>query len=210
VTRLRKLNIVRSAARQACEKLVRRELRGVWLRGDPPEGAFVWAANHHSWWDPFLAAVVLGRLNRPVAVLMDAGSLHRFRVARLLGAFGTGELRRGLDHLRDGRVLVIFPEGELRPPGPLGPLADGAAWYARSAGVPLCAAATRVVLRGHQAPEAYVSLSTVDDEDLSRSLTAGVGELDKLVAGVDPRRPLPGFSRFVEGRKSWDERWPSS
>lgn len=198
-----------SAARQACEQLVRHELRGVWLRGDPPEGAFVWAANHHSWWDPFLAAVVLGRMNRSVAVLMDSTGLRRFRVARLLGAFGTGELRKGLDHLRRNDVLVVFPEGKLRPPGPLGPLAGGAAWYARSAGVPLCAAATRVVVRGHQAPEAYVSLSIVDERELARALTAGVGELDKLIAGADARRPLPGFSCFVEGRKSWDERWPA-
>jgi hypothetical protein len=200
---------VRSPVWRACEHVVRRGLRGVWVCGEPPAGPFVWAANHHSWWDPFLAAVVLGQWGRLMAVLMDQGNLERFPVARLLGAFGAAQPRRGLDHLRDGRALVVFPEGQLRPPGPLGPLDRGAAWYARTAGVPLCAVATRVVLRGHQAPEAYLSLSTVDYLGLERGLAAQLDELDKAVAGCDPRRPLPAFTRLLDGRRSWDERWPA-
>src|SRR3954469_23270740 len=120
--------IMRSPVRRACEHLVRRGLRGVWVRGDVPAGSFVWAANHHSWWDPFLAAAVMGRHDRAHAVLMAQESLRRFRAARLLGAFGTAELRRGLDALRHGGALVLFPEGELRPPGAPGGLAGGAAW----------------------------------------------------------------------------------
>ncbi|MFL6122929.1 lysophospholipid acyltransferase family protein [Actinophytocola sp.] len=193
--------------RLAGEHLVRHGLRGVWRRGVPPEGPFVWAANHHSWWDPFVAAVVLGRLGRAPCVLMDQDNLRRFRVARLLSAFGTRELRRGLDHLGAGRVLVIFPEGGLRPAGPLGPLSGGAAWYARTAGVPVCAAATRVVLRGHQAPEAYVSLSTVDSSALGQGLGTELDRLDRLVAGTDPRSPLPTFLPVLAGRRSWEERW---
>lgn len=198
-----------SPARRACEHLVRRGLRGVWLRGELPAGPFVWAANHHSWWDPFVAAAVLGRLDRDPALLMDQDNLGRFGLARLLGAFGTRELRRGLDHLRRGRVLIVFPEGELLPPGPLGPLAGGAAWYARTAGVPLCAVATRVVLRGHQAPEAYLSMSTVDERDLGPRLGAELEILDELITTADPRAPLPGFCRQLPGRRSWDERWPN-
>jgi 1-acyl-sn-glycerol-3-phosphate acyltransferase len=198
---------MRSPVRLAADHLVRHGLRGVWLRGVPPAGPFVWAANHHSWWDPFVAAVVLGRQNRVPCVLMDQDNLGRFRVARLLGAFGTGELRRGLGQVRRGRVLVIFPEGELRPAGRLGPLAGGAAWYARAAGVSLCAVAVRVVLRGQQAPEAYVSLSTVEAPALEHSLGAELEELDRLVAAGDPRRPLPAFRPVLDGRRSWEERW---
>jgi len=204
-----------SPARRACEHLVRRGLRGVWLCGRPPAGAFVWAANHHSWWDPFVAAAVVGRLDRAPAVLMDQDNLGKFSVARLLGAFGTAHLRRGLDHLRDGRVLIVFPEGELRPPARLAPLAGGAAWYARRAGVPLCAVATRIALRGHQAPEAYLTLSTVDTDAplttvtsrLDQVLAARLEELDRSIATGDPRRPLPGFTPYLGGRRSWDERW---
>lgn len=189
--------------------MVRRELRGVWWRGEPPPGPFVWAANHHSWWDPFVAAALLARLGRTGSLLVQQENLDRYRFARRVGGFGTGEHRRGLAHLAAGRVLVIYPEGELRPAGPLGPLAGGAGWYAGRAGVPLWAAATRVLLRGHQAPEAYVWLLPVDRTDpdaLGHRLGAGLADLDRLIAGTDPRAPLPGFARAVAGRRSWDER----
>ncbi len=191
--------------------LVRRGLRGVWLRGGPPPGPFVWAANHHSWWDPLVAMALLARLGRRYAILVAQDNLDRYRFVRRLGGFGTAEPRRGLAELRHGRVLVIYPEGELRPAGPPGPLADGAAWYARHAPAPLVAAAARVLLRGHQAPEAYVWLAPVPDGPdgltaaLSRRLARQLAALDRLVATCDPRTPLPGFDRVLAGRPSGEE-----
>ena len=194
--------------------MARRGLRGVWLRGELPPGPFVWAANHHTWWDPFLAAVVLDSAGRRGSLLMLQANLERYGFARWLGAFGTGEPRRGLDHLADGRVLVIFPEDELRPPGRLGPIADGAAWYARRADVPLCAVSTRTPLRGHEAPEAYVSVAVVDGSGpvravsarLAAGLTAQLSYVDELIATGNPRQPLPGFRPVLRGRRSRDER----
>ena len=192
--------------------MVRRGLRGVWLRGELPTGPFVFAANHHSWWDPFLAAVVLR--SQSACLIMQQENLARFGFARRLGVFGTAEHRRGLDYLREGRVLVIYPEGELRPAGPLGGLADGAAWYARRAGAPLWAVATRVVMRGHQSAEAYLTGQPVDStgpvtvvtRGLAERLSEQLSDMDALIAGTDPRRPLPGFDLAVPGRRSWDER----
>jgi len=40
-------------------RMVRHGLRGVSIRGAMPAGPFVWAANHHSWWDPFVAAATI-------------------------------------------------------------------------------------------------------------------------------------------------------
>ncbi len=193
---------------------VRGGLAGVWVRGRLPAGPVVWAANHHSWWDPFLASAVLDRAARPACLLMAQDNLARFGFARRLGVFGTGETRRGLSYLDTGRVLVIYPEGELRPAGPLGPLADGAAWFAHRAGVPLCAVGVRVVLRGHEAPEAYLSLTAVakatdlwsSTQRLADRLNDELDDVDTLVAASDPRQPLPGFSRLLTGRRSWDER----
>jgi len=194
--------------------MARRGLRGVWLRGELPPGPFVWAANHHTWWDPFLAAVVLDSAGRRGSLLMLQANLERYGFARRLGVFGTGEPRRGFDHLAAGRALVIYPEGELRPPGRLGPLADGAAWYARRAGVPVCAVSTRASLRGHEAPEAYLSVAVVDSSGpvravtgrLAAELASQLSDVDDMLAAEDPRRPLPGFRPVLRGRRSHDER----
>jgi hypothetical protein len=194
--------------------MVRRGLRGVWLRGEIPGGPFVWAANHHSWWDPFLAAVLLDRYGRTPCLIILQENLEKYGFIRRLGVFGTAELRRGLAYLDEGRVLVIYPEGELRPAGPLGDLAGGAAWYARRAGAPLCAVATRVIARGHQAPEAYLSCAGVDGagpvrevtQRLGRSLARELSYLDRLAVTSDPRQPLPGYRLVVRGRRSWEER----
>jgi 1-acyl-sn-glycerol-3-phosphate acyltransferase len=205
-----------AAMRRALRLVVRRGLRGVWLRGRLPPGPFVWAANHHSWWDPFVAMVLLHRSHRCPCVLMLQRQLDRYPFARPLGVFGTAEPRRGLACLGEGRVLVIYPEGGLRPAGPPGELAGGAAWYATRAGVPLCAGAARVLMRGQQTPEAYVWVAVVPDGGgegtaaltarLARQLADQLDELERLNATADPRTALPGFALVVAGRRSWDER----
>lgn len=185
--------------------MVRRSLRGVWLRGELPPGGFVWAANHHSWWDAFVAAAVLWQQGRELTVMVDPATLLRFRFLRRMGVLATGELRRALAQLRAGRVLVIFPEGVLCPPGPLAPLEPGAAWLAARAQVPLVAVAVRILLRGHQAPEAYLEARQVTGA-LEPALSQQLADLDAALRGSDPRMPLPGFSQLVRGRLSWDER----
>jgi 1-acyl-sn-glycerol-3-phosphate acyltransferase len=198
--------------------LVRRGLRGVWVAGDsardpahgPGCGPAVWAANHHSWWDPF----VLTALSDRPAVLMRQDNLDKFRFARAIGAFGTREPRRGLDHLRQGRQMIIFPEGELCSPGPLRELAGGAAWFAAKAQAPLLAVALRVRLRGHQAPEAYVWFDEIavhgSSADTTRRLTARLtqtlSEVDARIEAAEPRSAVPGFTLAIPGRRSPDER----
>ena len=196
------------------DRMVQSGLRGVWLRGELPAGPMVWAANHHSWWDPFVAAAVLRRLDRPLCLLMSQDNVGRYGFMRRLGVFGAGEPRTGLRYLRQGRVLVVYPEGELRPAGPPGPLAVGAAWYAARAGIPLAAVAVRLAVRGHQAAEAYVSVTPIEPtptrrmttELLAGALRAELSMMDVELARADPRAPLAGFAPVVVGRRSWDER----
>ena len=188
-------------------QLVRQGLRGVWLRGQLPAGGCVWAANHHSWWDGFVAAAVLGELRRPAALLMDGDNLADYGFLAALGVIATGRPRQALQSLRNGRVLVIFPEGELRPAGSVGELAPGAGWLARRAPAPLAPVAVRVAARGHQYAEALVDIGPPCGPDrLAAELTARVAGLDAAIAGADPREPVPGFTRVVTGRLSWDER----
>ena len=201
------------------DQLVRRGLRGVWVRGELPPGGFVWAAPHQSWWDPFVAAAVLTSAGRTPSLVMDQENLGDFAFLRRVGVFGTAELRQGLDHLTAGHALIVFPERELLPVGPLRDLEDGAAWLALQAGVPLVAAAVRVAARGHQASEAYVDLApvpvpagrartdvTAATVELARVLGGRLAALDLALAASDPREPLPDFTEVVHGRRSTDER----
>jgi 1-acyl-sn-glycerol-3-phosphate acyltransferase len=188
-------------------QLVRRGLRGVWVRGELPASAAIWAANHHSWWDGFVAAAVLREQHRPAALLMDGDNLDTFRLVRSAGVISAQRPRQALQVLREGRVLVIFPEGELYSPGPLRTLARGAGWLGRHAPAAVVPVAVRVVSRGHQYPEALVDIAPeVAPADLPATLAAQLGQLDADLLGADPRRPVPGFRCAVKGRRSWDER----
>lgn len=188
-------------------QLVRRGLRGVWVRGELPPSAVVWAANHHSWWDGFVAAAVLQEQHRPAALLMDGDNLDTFRFMRSAGVISAQRPRQALQALREGRVLVIFPEGELQSPGPLRTVARGAAWLGCHAPAAVVPVAVRVISRGQQYPEALVDISPeVVPGELFATLTARLHELDAAILDSDPRGPVPGFRRAVKGRASWDER----
>ena len=189
------------------DRLVRGGVRGVWVRGALPRTSVVWAGNHHSWWDGFAAASVLRAADRRPALLMDGDNLAEYGFLRRAGVISAREPRAALAALRDDRVLIVFPEGELRAAGPLGPLAPGAQWLARRAPATLLAAALRTVMRGHQSAEVYVDLTPVPTgESLAEVLAARLDLLDLELQQSDPREPLEGFLLTVPGRRSWDER----
>jgi hypothetical protein len=113
----------------------------VWVRGPRPGGRVVWAANHHSWWDPFIAGALLTAAGHRMVLLADVANVHRYQFARRIGS--------EVD-------------------------ADGAS------------------------PEVT--------RRLTERLRADLDGVDRLSATAEPRQPLPGFSRVVRGRRSWDER----
>ncbi len=107
----------------------------------PPRGGVLLIANHTSYADP---PIVGSACPRPVHFMAKAelfkipvlGFLirrtHAFPVKR--GAADTGALRRGIRLLKEGRVLLVFPEGTRSPNGKLLPLETGAAFVALSSG----------------------------------------------------------------------------
>jgi 1-acyl-sn-glycerol-3-phosphate acyltransferase len=208
------MTVLAKALGEGFDRMVRSGLRGIWVRGDLPAGPAIWAANHHSWWDPFVAAAVLRRRGQTACLLISQDNIGQYGFVRGLGVFGARQPRTGQRYLEQGRVLTIYPEGELRPAGRPGPRAPGASWYAARAGVPLTAVAVRLAMRGHQAPEAFVSLMPVvmqptpdaTTAELARVLARELSTLDEALAAADPRAPLPGFAALVMGRRSWDER----
>ncbi|MDQ3458891.1 MAG: 1-acyl-sn-glycerol-3-phosphate acyltransferase [Deinococcota bacterium] len=193
-----------------------RGLSGVWSKGAPlPQGAFVLAANHHAWWDGYLAWLLLSCEGRRVALVMDDVQLGRFSFFRHRGAIGRSEPREALRRLTQGDVLVIYPEGALRPPGPPGPLHEGAAFFARQAALPLVPMGARVVVRGAEKPEAYLNVGAAlapgdSRAALTAALAAALGslleEIDGLVARHDPETPLPGFASLLTGTRSSHQR----
>ena len=125
--------VSRAAMLAALRLTVRGELAGVWVRGRLPADPVVWAANHHSWWDPFIAGALLTAAGHRTVLLADVANVDRYRFARRIGVVGTDELRTALAAVRGGATLVVYPEGRLLPAGPPGPLAPGAAWFAARA-----------------------------------------------------------------------------
>lgn len=192
------------------EKLVQRNLRGIWVRGELPAGPALWVSNHHSWWDFFVAAVAQRTTGRTDTwVLVEPKNVGSQRLFRAAGAIPATEVRQAVDKLRSGAVVVVFVEGELRPPGPVRETKPGASWLARRSGAPVVTVATRVVLRGHQAPEAYLDVAPqrpADDQG-DQLLNDVVSGLDHDLSTCDPEAPLPGFRQVVRGVRSWHERF---
>lgn len=135
----------------ALSKLVLRTVLRLLFRMDvegserePREGPLVVVANHWSALDP----PVLGcALRRPVH-FMAKEELFRIPLLRTwMRAVGTFPVRRGepdraairtaLQRIREGGVVVVFPEGTRNPRGYLLPPEPGAAFLALRAGVPI-------------------------------------------------------------------------
>ncbi|AFZ68069.1 lysophospholipid acyltransferase family protein [Deinococcus peraridilitoris] len=199
------MDLVESSFRTLIRRTVRRDLRGVWLRGALPPGGAVLALNHHSWWDGYVLAEVCWTFGRRPSVLMNDEQLARFAFFRALGVLGTRELRPAVRRARAGEWLWIFPEGRLTPGPAVVELQPGAAWLARAAGVPLVPVALRVVLRGHQHPEAYLRIGT-PTADLTRGLASELSLLDQELTGSDPEWPLAGYLQLTRGARDVPER----
>ena len=200
---------------------LRRNLQGVWLLGDLPdlpEGGLVLAPNHHSWWDGYLAWLLIERLERPAAALMKRDQLARFPFFRRLGALAHDEIRPALRAVKGGSALVVFPEGALGRAGGAGDLQPGALFFGAHARVPVVPVALRVTLRGAPRPEAYVAVGTPLAPDaasmdvLRERLDALLSEVDHALAAAHPEEAPFGARAWLVGRsttrddRAWWER----
>jgi 1-acyl-sn-glycerol-3-phosphate acyltransferase len=84
----------------------------------PEHGGLIIAANHQSYFDPFWISIPIGRPVRYLAWKEAFSWPFVGKIITLLGAWplqlegsDPAAIRRSLQWLRDGGVLVIFPEG---------------------------------------------------------------------------------------------------
>jgi len=110
----------------------------------PRKGGVLLVCNHQSFFDPVLATLALPRECHYMARDTLFGnwffrwlieSLNAFPIKR--GAADVGAIKETLRRLRDGKLVVTFPEGTRSPDGRLGPLAPGPLLVARKANVPI-------------------------------------------------------------------------
>lgn len=187
------------------DQMVRLSLRGVWVRGQIPTEAVVWAMNHHHWWDAFASNSVLRTVGQRPTVLISDKNLASFTLFNWIDAAPASDPKRALAPLRAGRTLVIMPEGRMLGAGPLGPLRGGAGRLAAEAGVPLVPVALRVVMRGSQYGEAFIDIGApVSADNLAPVLGQSLAELDDLLAVTPATHDLPEYRRVVAGRGSVD------
>ncbi len=187
------------------DQLVRLNLRGVWVRGQIPSEAVVWAMNHHHWWDAFASSAVLRTVGQRPTVLISDKNLESFTLFKWIDAIPASHPERALAPLRAGRTMVIMPEGRMLGAGPLGPLRGGAARIAAEAGVPLVPVAVRVVMRGSQYAEAYLDIGEpVTAPDLAPVLGQALADLDALLTTTEATKMPDGYRRVVAGRGSVD------
>ncbi len=202
--------------------IIRRSLRsglhGVYTRGDwdaLPQRGYIVAANHHSWWDGYLAWLVQGRVAQPLGGMMGEAQLSRFRFFRRMGVISPKEVRHALRRLAQGEVMFIFCEGAIRPAGEVKEVEEGVAFLAERANVPIYPLALRTAVRGSQHPEAFMVLGKRLEPDTDRaalsrevraSLNALLGEVDQMLRSADPEAPPPGFEAWLTGPQSFHER----
>ncbi len=111
----------------------------------PSDSGVILAANHQSYGDPFWLAVPI---KRPIRFLAWSEAFSWPLVGKAIGLFGAWPLhvegsdpsaiRRSLNWLRNGGVVVIFPEGGRGlPDGSMIRMKGGAVRMALEAGVPI-------------------------------------------------------------------------
>ena len=114
-------------------------------RENLPSGSYVIASNHRSYADPPLIAVTSGcsKFSFVAKAELFRNPLFGWLI-RKLGAFpvsrGTGNLSvidDSVSKIKDGRRLVIFPEGTRSKTGKVGKGKTGVALIAARAGVPV-------------------------------------------------------------------------
>ncbi len=135
---------LRFAVRAVCRALFHLSATGIDRL--PRTGPAVLVSNHVSWLDPIILPLVLPRkpgflameeLWRMPVVSLVMRSYGRLAIPLHRGAFDATALKRALEALKNGALLIVFPEGGISPDGRVQPFHRGAALLASRTGAPI-------------------------------------------------------------------------
>ena len=114
------------------------------IRNIPLTGGVLIVANHQSYLDPPLIGSQIPRATSYLGKSELFDSPFRNWLYRRMGAFpvrqGEGDIsavREAINRLKEGKALVLFPEGSRSEDGELQPVQPGVGLIARRAGVPV-------------------------------------------------------------------------
>lgn len=183
----------------------------------------IFYANHNTFWDGYLAHVVLRQVyGLEGYLMMDLKQMRRFRFFRWAGVFSVDrengrEAMRSLEYIAGelnggpGRALWIFPQGEILPQErrPLG-FQSGLARLIRRVGpCYVYPVAVRYEFFREPQPEFLISVGAacvftgqekLEPHRLTAELEAALEtELDRLKADVDAGQ-LAGFVTIIKGK----------
>lgn len=166
-----------------------------------PAGGAIIAANHISLWDPPVVGTAIPRRAHFMAKEeLFANPVFGWLISKLgafpvrRGAADRTAIKTALTLLKNGSILVIFPEGTRSKDGKLGAPEAGLALLALKAGVPVIPAAvigTNKIFRdGHVLPKFCIRFGK---PILFGSDTAGKESMEKMSAQV-----MTEISRLLE------------
>lgn len=194
---------------------VRKRFHTVYWRSDAGqiEPPAILYANHHGWMDGYLMFHLIERLGLECVDWIE--EFDAFPLFAKIGGirFAKGDpmgrakaIRQTIRLMREGRSLVLFPEGVLhRPPGIR---AFGRALEVVAENVPgvtLVPVAIHTELSMHERPEAWLSLGEPHRFESLRSSAMRLGEqLDELRCLVSKGRE---FEVLAKGTPDVNERW---
>jgi 1-acyl-sn-glycerol-3-phosphate acyltransferase len=182
-------------------------------RNVPAAGAVIIASNHQSYFDP----VIVGSCNRRIMQYMARDTLFRNRMfGRLIRTFNAFPVKRGatdvtaikhsLRLLREGKALLLFPEGTRTADGRVGSAQPGVVALARRSRAPIVPVAVDGVYeawpRGQRLPRwarfhvAYGEpldakmFAKLDDQQAADRLTRAMRDLHNEVRQRAGRPPF--------------------